>query len=119
MQIPPRRRDSRLRVHLPVRLRLPSGRQRDARTADVSATGLGVEGTDHARHGEEVGVRLTLSDGTTVAAATRVVRVAGHVTALWIEQFEEGSRERLGDYVLSCAREDFVDSSAPESAKPS
>ena len=42
----------------PSRVRLPSGEERESYTADVSATGLGVEGTDHAEAGEELGVRL-------------------------------------------------------------
>ena len=77
----------------------------------MSATGLGVEGSDHAQAGEQLGVRLTLPDGTTVVATTSVVRIAGPVTALKIESFEEGSRDRLSDYVLACARGDAVGSS--------
>lgn len=112
VQVPPRRRDTRLRERLPVRLRLPSGEDRETHTADLSATGLGVEGSDLARAGQQVGVRLTLPDGTAVAATTSVVRVAGHVTALRIDHLQEGSRDRLGDYVLARSREADV-------AKPS
>jgi hypothetical protein len=96
VQVPPRRRDSRLRTRLAVTLRLPSGDERESFTADVSATGLGVEGT---------GVRLTLPDGTAVVATTSVVRIAGPVTALRIERFEDGSRDRLGRFVLGRSRE--------------
>jgi hypothetical protein len=119
VQVPPRRRDSRLRTRLPVRLRAPSGSEHDGWTADLSATGFGVEGTDHGREGQEIGIRLALPDGSAVAATTRVVRVAGHVTALRIERFEEGGRDRLGDYVLACARGDAVGSTAPDSSNPS
>jgi hypothetical protein len=100
VQVPPRRRDTRLRARLSVTVRLPSGEERETYTADVSATGMGVEGTDLAEAGEELGVRLTLPDGTAVAATTSVVRVTGSVTALKIERFEEGSRDRLGRFVL-------------------
>jgi hypothetical protein len=117
VQVPPRRRDSRLRTRLPVRLRLPSGEEREGFTADVSATGLGVEGDDHAGAGEQLGVRLALPDGTTVVATTSVVRVAGPVTALRIESFEEGSRDRLSDYVLARNRGDAV-GSPPASEDP-
>lgn len=105
VQVPPRRRDSRLRTRLAVTLRLPSGDERESFTADVSATGLGVEGTDLAEAGEELGVRLTLPDGTAVVATTSVVRIAGPVTALRIERFEDGSRDRLGRFVLGRSRE--------------
>jgi len=104
VQVPPRRRDTRLRARLSVTVRLPSGEERETYTADVSATGMGVEGTDLAEAGEELGVRLTLPDGTAVAATTSVVRVTGSVTALKIERFEEGSRDRLGRYVLGRRR---------------
>jgi hypothetical protein len=101
VQVPPRRRDSRVRVRLPVTLALPSGEERGSYTADLSATGLGVEGADHGGAGEEIGVRLALPDGTAVAATTSVVRVLGDVTALRIEFFQEGSRERLSRFVLN------------------
>ena len=58
VQVPPRRRDTRLRARLSVTVRLPSGEERETYTADVSATGMGVEGTDLAEAGEELGVRL-------------------------------------------------------------
>jgi hypothetical protein len=113
VQVPPRRRDSRLRARLAVTVRLPSGEERETFTADVSATGMGVEGTDLADAGEELGVRLTLPDGTAVAATTSVVRVTGSVTALKIERFEEGSRDRLGRYVLGRRR--GADADGPQS----
>jgi PilZ domain-containing protein len=112
VQVPPRRRDSRLRTRLPVRIRVPSGEEREGFTADLSATGMGLEGTDHAQPGQQLGIRLELPDGTTVVATTSVVRIAGPVTALKIETFEEGSRDRLSDYVLACNRGDAVGSSA-------
>jgi transcriptional antiterminator Rof (Rho-off) len=100
VQIPPRRRDTRRRLRLPVTLRLPSGEERRCRTTDVSARGLGVEGTDHAGVGEGLGVRLELPDGEVVVATASVVRMTEKATALQIEGFEEGSRERLGRLVL-------------------
>jgi PilZ domain-containing protein len=114
VQVPPRRRDSRLRTRLAVRLRLPSGEERESFTADVSATGLGVEGSDHAAAGEELGVQLTLPDGTSVVATTSVVRIAGDVTALKIDRFEEGSRDRLGRFVLGRSRETSRDDAEAE-----
>jgi hypothetical protein len=121
VQVPPRRRDSRLRTRLAVVLRLPSGEERESFTADVSATGLGVEGSDLAVAGEEIGVRLTLPDGTAVVATTSVVRIAGEVTALKIERFEEGSRDRLGRFVLGRSREtsrDDVEAEAGDEPEP-
>jgi hypothetical protein len=112
VQVPPRRRDSRLRTRLAVKLRLPSGEEHESFTADVSATGLGVEGSDHAVAGEELGVQLTLPDGTSVVATTSVVRIAGDVTALKIDRFEEGSRDRLGRFVLGRSRETSRDDDA-------
>jgi hypothetical protein len=100
VQVPPRRRDTRLRTRLPVTLRLESGKEVETHTADLSATGMGVQGADHATKGDRLGIRLELPDGTVVAATTSVVRVAGDVTALRIERFEEGSREPLARFVL-------------------
>lgn len=103
VQVPPRRKDSRLRARLPVAVRLPDGEERDTHTVDVSATGLGVRG-DLGPVGAQIAVRMTLPDRTEVAASTVVVRVAGDVTALRIERIETGSRDRLGRYVLGLER---------------
>jgi hypothetical protein len=100
VQVPPRRRDSRRRARLPLTLRLASGEEREGRTVDVSATGLSVEGSDHGRAGDEIGIHLPLPDGTAVAATTTVVRIMGENTALRIELFQEGSRDRLSRFVL-------------------
>jgi hypothetical protein len=100
VQVPPRRRDTRRRLRLPVTLTRPDGEERRSRTTDVSARGLGVEGTDHAAVGEEVGVRLELAVGEVVVAIASVVRMTEGATALRIEGFEEGSQDRLGRFVL-------------------
>jgi hypothetical protein len=113
VQVPPRRRDSRLSVRCAVTLRLPSGEERETHTVDISATGLGVEGADHARAGAEVGVRFTLPEGRTVAATTSVVRASGNVTALKFDRFEEGSDGLLGPYVIGRARGDAAEDEGP------
>jgi hypothetical protein len=115
VQVPPRRRDSRLRARLPARVRLPSGEQLEASTTDVSASGLSIEGALSVRSGDEVTVRLELPEGTPVVATTSVVRVSGSMTALRIERFEEGDRERLETYVLARVAAELTS----ESSKPS
>jgi hypothetical protein len=104
VQVPPRRRDSRVQVELPVVVQPASGEPQETTTTDVSATGLGVKGTGHGEQGNVVGVRLTLADETVIAVRATVVRVIGEVTALRIESFEEGSAEPLRRYVLDVAR---------------
>jgi PilZ domain-containing protein len=103
VQVPPRRRDTRLRVRLPVTVTLPSGERRDVHTADVSARGLGVEGVDHAAQGQTLDVRLELPTGGAITATARVVRIAGGVTALLIESYQEGGREDLSRFVITQA----------------
>src|SRR5215218_90946 len=78
VQVPPRRRDTRLRVRLPVTVTLPSGEERATYTSDVSARGLGVEGTDHGARGDRLEVRLQLpGDEGPLVVTTSVVRIAG------------------------------------------
>jgi hypothetical protein len=100
VQVPPRRRDTRRRLRLPVTVTLPDGEERRCRTTDVSARGLGIEGTDHAAVGEEVTVRLPLPDGDVIVGIASVVRITEGATALLIEAFEAGSRDRLGRLAL-------------------
>ncbi len=104
VQVPPRRRDSRVQVGLPMVVQSAAGEAQETRTTDVSATGLGVEGTGHGGEGEVVAARLTLPDGTGLAVTATVVRVVGEVTALRIESFQEGAPEPLRRYVLDIAR---------------
>ncbi len=103
VQVPPRRRDSRRRVRLPVTVRLPSGEELSSWSTDVSARGLGVQGKDIAAPGEHIDVRISLPDGTVVAATAVVVRTMGEATALLIETFQEGSRDLLSRFVLGAA----------------
>jgi PilZ domain len=114
VQIPPRRRDSRLKARLPAHVRLSSGEEFEASTADVSASGMSIEGALPVRRGDAVTVRLTLPEGAalTVAVAASVVRAGRSVTALRIEGFDEGDRDRLESYVFAAVASD-------ESSKPS
>jgi hypothetical protein len=100
VQVPPRRRDTRRKARLPARVRLPSGEEQDARTTDISAGGLSVDGPLPVRRGDTLTVRLELPDGDGLTATASVVRVTAGGTALRIESFEEGDRLRLESYVL-------------------
>jgi hypothetical protein len=100
VQVPPRRRDTRRRLRLPVTLVLPGGEERRARTTDVSSRGLGVEGVGHAEMGEVLGVRLSLPDGGLLVATGSVVRITADGTALLLESFQEGSRDQLAQVAL-------------------
>jgi hypothetical protein len=90
VQVPPRRRDTRRRLRLPVTLVLPGGEERRARTTDVSSRGLG----------EVLGVRLSLPDGGLLVATGSVVRITADGTALLLESFQEGSRDQLAQVAL-------------------
>jgi PilZ domain len=112
VQIPPRRRDSRIKARLPAHVRLSSGEEFEASTADVSASGMSIEGALPVRRGDAVTVRLTLPEGAALTVAASVVRAGRSVTALRIEGFEEGDRDRLESYVFAAVASD-------ESSKPS
>jgi hypothetical protein len=104
VQLPPRRRDSRAQVALPAVVATAAGEERQAQTTDVSATGMGIEGTGHGRAGDTIGVRVTLPDATVVAVSAEIVRVGSTFTALRILSFEQGGRDALRRFVLDQAR---------------
>jgi PilZ domain len=100
VQVPPRRQDTRRRARLSVHVRLPSGEEQEAKSTDVSAGGLSVDGALPVKPGDRLTVRIALPQGDPVVAETSVVRVAGAVTALKIDGFEEGDRDRLERFVI-------------------
>ena len=73
---------------------------------------MSIEGALPVRRGDAVTVRLTLPEGAALTAAASVVRAGRSVTALRIEGFEEGDRDRLESYVFAAVASD-------ESSKPS
>jgi PilZ domain len=106
VQVPPRRRDTRLRITLPVTVRSgDAGRETQTETADLSATGVGVTGSSFGMRGDEVHVVLELPEGGTVTGSGPIVRVAGGTTAIQLSTFGETGRERLESFVLDRQRE--------------
>jgi len=112
VQVAARRRNSRLRIEVPVRLRHAGGGELATHSADLSATGVGVVASGVARKGERLQVLVDLPDEETVEATGTVVRVAGGVTALDLRDFVGDGRTRLGEFVLARQR-----AAAAEAAK--
>jgi hypothetical protein len=104
VQLAARRRNSRLRVEVPVTLRHAGGAELATVSADLSATGVGVQVTGVADRGARLRVRIELPDGGPVEAVGTVVRVAGGVTAFDLHDFVADGRERLGAFVLARQR---------------
>ena len=104
VQVAARRRNSRLRVNLPVTLRTREGSELRSRTADVSATGVGVYATDVAGPGEPVRADLVLPSGDVVVGTGRVVRCTQGVTAVRFHAFAGDGRRQLAEFVLERQR---------------
>jgi hypothetical protein len=110
IQVPPRRRNSRLRLRLRATVRnCATGAEVQADTSDVSAEGVGLVGAAFGAPGDRLDVTIELPDGTTVSGSGPIVRHGGGLTAVNLSMAEGDDRERLCAFLLDRQREEVAE----------
>ena len=100
VQVPQQRTTARLRIPLDV---VVDGAL--ARTVDVSAAGLSLEGTGFGPAGARLALEIDVPDHEPALRCTgTVVRLADGVTAVRLEALEAADVERLGRFVFAVQR---------------
>jgi len=100
VQVPQQRSASRLRIPLDVTV---DGRQ--ARTVDISAAGLSLEGGGFGDPGAEVALEVDLPDHVAALRCSgTVVRTADELTAVRFSGLAKPDADRLGRFIFAVQR---------------
>jgi len=99
-QVPQQRSASRLQIPLDVRIG-----DRNARTLDVSATGLSLEGDGFGDAGTELDLEIDVPDHEPpLRCRGRVVRATEELTAVELADLPIAGRERLSRFIFAVQR---------------
>ena len=104
VQVPQQRSASRLRIPLDVTV-LTGGERVQARTLDVSAVGLSLEGSGFGTPEDVVELEIDVPDNQPpIACRGRIVRGTIEMTAVAFEDLSADERERLARFIFAVQR---------------
>ena len=100
VQVPQQRSASRLRIPLDVTVG-----ERQARTVDVSAAGLSLDGGGFGAQGDELDLEIDVPDHEApLRCRATIVRAARDFTAVRFVELAEPDAERLGRFIFAVQR---------------
>ena len=105
VHMPQPRKAARLRIALNTRITWPNGSCTDARTADISTTGLSVKPPGPAREGDVLDVEVTIPDQLPpLECKMVVVRAMRDTVAGEFQDLPPEQRRRLARFILAVQR---------------
>ena len=105
VQVPQQRSASRLRIPLDATVTSVGGERIHARTIDISAAGLSVEGGGFGAPEDVVGVELEVPDHQApIACQGRIVRGSVEMTAIEFTDLPAAERDRLALFIFAVQR---------------